>query len=56
MAQWQADHRCDPDTSRLGLWRCEVCGQCWEIHGVADQDIRARKVSRLAWFFVKLLG
>ncbi len=48
-------HRCEPDTSQIGLWRCEVCGQQWEIHGVADNP-RVRKVSRIGWFLAKLFG
>jgi hypothetical protein len=40
----------------MGLWRCEECGQYWEIHGVAGQHIQVRRVSRVAWFFAKLLG
>ncbi|WP_192827138.1 hypothetical protein [Actinopolyspora erythraea] len=55
MRRGRNGHPCEPDTSRIGLWRCEECGQQWEIHGVADNP-RVRKVSRIGWFFAKLFG
>lgn len=55
MSRGRGGHRCDPDLSVVGLWRCPDCGQGWEIYGVAGADVRARKVSRVAWFFVNLL-
>lgn len=55
MRRGRGGHPCDPDLSVVGLWRCPECGQGWEIHGVAGVDVRARKVSRVAWFFVNLL-
>lgn len=56
MHRGRRGHPCEPDLSRMGLWTCPDCGQQWEVHGIAGTDVRARRVSRLAWFFVKLLG
>jgi hypothetical protein len=55
MRRGRGGHPCDPDTSVIGLWECPECGQGWEIHGVAGSDVRVRRVSRVAWFFVNLL-
>ncbi|CAM02796.1 hypothetical protein A8924_3915 [Saccharopolyspora erythraea NRRL 2338] len=55
MRKGRRGHPCDPDTSRIGLWRCDQCGQQWEIHGV-EGDVRVRRVSRVAQFFMWLLG
>ncbi len=56
MKKGRRGHPCQPDTSQLGVWRCDVCGQDWEIHGIAGNDVRVRKVSRVGWFIVKLFG
>jgi hypothetical protein len=56
MKRGRGGHDCQPDTARMGLWRCEACGQQWEIHGVAGHNVRVRRVSRVAWFFIKLFG
>ena len=56
MHRGRRGHPCEPDLSRMGLWTCPDCSQQWEIHGIAGTDVRARRVSRLAWFFAKLLG
>lgn len=43
----------------MGPWQCPECGQHWEIHGIAGQNVRnvrIRKVSRVAWFFAKWLA
>lgn len=56
MRRGRGGHACEPDLTRMGLWNCETCGQQWEIHGIAGTDVRVRRVSRVAWFFAKLLG
>ncbi|MGP4018987.1 hypothetical protein [Saccharopolyspora sp. 5N708] len=55
MRRGRRGHPCEPDITRIGLWRCPECRQLWEIHGVAGNP-RIRKVSRIGWFLAKLLG
>ncbi|WP_255526623.1 hypothetical protein [Saccharopolyspora montiporae] len=43
------------DTTQIGVWRCGICGQQWEVHGVAGNP-RVRRVSRFGWFLAKLMG
>lgn len=49
-------HECEVDKSQIGLWHCEICGQDWEIHGVAGHDLRVRRISRVAKVIMSLLG
>jgi hypothetical protein len=56
MRRGKRGHECEVDLSRIGLWRCEVCGQDWEIHGIAGHDVRARRISRIAKVIISLLG
>ncbi|WP_433868580.1 hypothetical protein [Saccharopolyspora sp. CA-218241] len=56
MRRGRRGHPCEPDSSRIGMWRCDDCGQLWEIHGVAGQHVRVRRVSRVGSFLTKLLG
>lgn len=55
MRTGRGGHPCEVDTTEIGLWRCDVCGQQWEVHGVAGNP-RVRKVSRIGWFIAKLMG
>ncbi|GAA2794392.1 hypothetical protein [Saccharopolyspora taberi] len=55
MRRGRRGHPCEPDTSRIGLWRCEECKQLWEIHGVEGAP-KVRRVSRIGQFFAWLLG
>ncbi|WP_037331720.1 hypothetical protein [Saccharopolyspora rectivirgula] len=56
MRRGRRGHPCQVDTSQIGMWTCPECGQKWEVHGVAGQVVKVRRVSRIAWFFVRLLG
>lgn len=56
MQKGRKGHPCQPDLSNTGLWRCEDCGQEWEVRGIAGHKVQARKVSTVAKWIIRLFA